>query len=88
MTAPPTTHENISPSLNHLQRGATYRVTTPNSSNAGEYLGIESSHGDRAILLRNATGTASIPLDQVTSIRNTGERSPLATAAPLGSLQG
>jgi hypothetical protein len=81
MTAPPTSHENITPSLNQLQRGATYCVTTPNSSHAGEYLGIESSHGDHAILLRNANGTDSIPLHHVTSINNSVECASLRVAS-------
>jgi hypothetical protein len=35
----------------------------------GEYLGMESPYGDRAILLRHTTGTTSIALAQVTSIQ-------------------
>ncbi len=56
-------------SFNQLRRGTTYRATTPGGSAVGEYLGVESPHGDRALLLRNNGGTASIPLRDVTSIR-------------------
>jgi hypothetical protein len=69
MTARHESQEDITPSINHLRRGATYRVTTPQASTAGMYLGMESSHGDRAILLRHATGTDSIALQNVTSIK-------------------
>ena len=55
--------------LNHLRRGETYRATTRRGIAVGEYLGMETPHGDRAILLRNADGTESIELSDVTSIR-------------------
>lgn len=74
MTARPTSQEDITPSLNDLRRGATYRVTTPRRSTAGEYLGMESPHGDRAILLRHSTGTDSVPLHHVTSVEEVAER--------------
>lgn len=74
MTAPHTSRDNISPSINHLRRGTTYRAKTSHGIILGEYLGIESSHGVRAILLRHGTGTASIPLNDVTSIRRSAQR--------------
>jgi hypothetical protein len=54
--------------LNHLRLGATYRAVTPHGAAVGEYLGLESPHGDAAILLRHRAGTDSIPLDEVTTI--------------------
>ena len=57
------------PSFNQLRRGSTYRATTRFGIAVGEYLGMENPHGDRALLLRNYSGTASIPLRDVTSIR-------------------
>ena len=55
--------------LNDLRRGTTYRATTRDRIAVGEYLGMEAPHGDRAILLRHPTGTESIELCDVTSIR-------------------
>ena len=55
--------------INHLRRGETYRATTAHGVAVGEYLGIESPYGDRAILLRHRAGTESIALSEVTSIR-------------------
>jgi hypothetical protein len=55
--------------LNHLRRGVSYRAVTRNGAEAGEYLGMESRHGDRAILLRGPLGTVSIVLQAITSIR-------------------
>jgi hypothetical protein len=55
--------------LNHLRRGLVYRATTPNGTTVGEYLGMETPHGDQAILLRHRAGTESIALGNVTSIR-------------------
>jgi len=55
--------------LNHLRRGTTYRATTPDGAATGEYLGMETSHGDRAILLRRRSGTTAVELATVTSIR-------------------
>jgi len=54
---------------NELRRGSTYRATTRNRTVTGEYLGMESPHGDRSILLRSAAGTASISLCNLTSLR-------------------
>ncbi len=57
--------------LNHLRLGTIYRATTRNRTTAGEYLGMESPYGDRAILLRHRTGTESIALNDLTSIHPT-----------------
>jgi hypothetical protein len=54
--------------INHMRRGATYRATTRIGSAAGQFLGLETPHGDRSILLRGRTGTASISLADITSI--------------------
>lgn len=51
-----------------LQRGSTYQATTRGGTAVGEYLGMESPHGDLAIMLRHAGGTHSIELTDVTSI--------------------
>jgi hypothetical protein len=57
--------------LNHLRLGTTYRATTRQHTTAGEYLGMETPYGDRSILLRHRTGTASIALSDITSIHPT-----------------
>lgn len=54
--------------LNRLRRGSTYRAVTRQGSTTGEYLGMETAHGDRAVLLRHGRGTASIAVDTLTSI--------------------
>jgi hypothetical protein len=54
--------------INQLRRGATYRATTHIGSTAGQFLGLETPHGDRSILLRNRSGTASISLSDITAI--------------------
>jgi hypothetical protein len=77
MTAPHTARHDTSPSFNHLRRSATYRITTTRGTSSGEYLGMETPHGDRAILLRHMTGTESIPLREVTSIRRWAQRARL-----------
>ena len=69
MKAQDTAYEYATPNINHLQRGETYKATTPARTVVGEYLGIESPHGDRAILLRHCTGTESLELSRVTSIQ-------------------
>ncbi|MDJ0497191.1 MAG: hypothetical protein QNJ89_05125 [Acidimicrobiia bacterium] len=46
--------------FNHLRRGLIYRAKTAAGFAVGEYLGMEALYGDRAVLLRNATGTESI----------------------------
>ena len=55
--------------VHHLRTGRHYRAITRDGSTTGEYIGMESPHGDRAILLRGPAGTASIELTAVTSIR-------------------
>lgn len=64
MTAQPTSNN-----LNHLRRGVTYRATTAGGTAVGEYLGMETPHGERAILLRDVGGTHSIALCDVTCIQ-------------------
>jgi hypothetical protein len=54
--------------INQLQRGATYRATTLRGTANGRFLGIETPHGDRSILLWSRSGTASISLSDITSI--------------------
>jgi hypothetical protein len=70
MKAEHTSHHETSPNRNHLRRGSHFRVTTSVGSFAGEYLGMETLYGDRAILLRHSTGTDSILLHHVTSVEN------------------
>lgn len=61
--------EAIARMLNELQRGQTYRSRTSTGRTvAGEYLGTEVIHGDRAILLRHDGGTTSIPTRLLVSI--------------------
>jgi hypothetical protein len=71
MTAPISPRATGAHDLNLLHRGVTYRIATRHGVTTGEYLGIETPHGQRAILLRNTCGTASIPLDDVQSLRPT-----------------
>jgi len=54
--------------FNHLRRGGIYRATTSGGTSVGEYLGMEALYGDRAILLRHASGTESIYQRDVVSI--------------------
>lgn len=54
--------------LNHLRLGATYAAVTRHGRAWGEYLGIETAHGDWSILLRRAGRTASIAVDDLDSI--------------------
>ena len=54
--------------VSRLQRGTTYRAEMGANTVTGEYLGMESPHGDLAILLRHADGTASIDVQDVTTI--------------------
>ena len=67
MTAPDTTRLCVT-HINQLRTGATYRATTRNGTATGEYLGMETPHGVRAILLQHPAGTHSIPLRDVTCI--------------------
>ena len=66
--APHTSRSRAPWNINQLQRGATYRATTRIGSTAGQFLGLETPHGDRSILLRSRKGTASISLSDITSI--------------------
>ena len=68
MTARQTSRVGATYNFNHLRRGETYRATTGSGSAVGEYLGMETPHGDRAILLRHEAGTESISLHDITSI--------------------
>ena len=56
MTARTTSRKSASSNVHHLRRGAEYRATTHNLIAIGEYLGMETPHGDRAILIRNSSG--------------------------------
>ena len=69
MTALHTSGDSALCTLNDLRRGSTYRATTDAGVTVGEYLGIETAHGDRAILLRGRMGTKSILLAAITSLR-------------------
>lgn len=69
MKAPQTSHTNAPWNLNHLRLGSIYRATTRHRTTAGEYLGMETPYGDRSILLRHRTGTESIALADITSLR-------------------
>lgn len=69
--APRTSHTCEPWNINQLQRGATYRATTRLGTTNGRFLGMETPYGDRSILLWSQTGTASIALDDITSICRT-----------------
>lgn len=69
MTTPHTVGAPAPDDLNELRRGDTYLATTLHRTARGEYLGIETPHGDRAILLRHIRGTESIRVKDLTSIR-------------------
>ena len=56
--------------FNHLRRGATYRATTTAGATTGKYLGMEALYGDRAVLLRNAEGCASIYQHDILAIES------------------
>lgn len=68
MKAPHTSGAIAPQNMNHLRRGVHYHATTAHGCTSGEYLGMESLFGDRAILLRHRTGTASITVGDVESI--------------------
>ena len=76
MTTP--THPLTSADLNHLRRQAHYQAVTHDGVVAGEYLGIEAPHGDRAILLRQISGTKSVPITRLLAITRTHERARAA----------
>lgn len=80
MRAPNAPRGTVSPTSNRLRRSGRYRITTPNGTATGEYLGMETPHGEPAILLRRSTGTESIPLHCITSIRDSAESAFLRTA--------
>ena len=69
MTTPRTPRDRAHHNLNHLRRGITYLATTTRGTTVGEYLGMETSYGDKAILLRHGAGTESLTIDTVCSIR-------------------
>ena len=54
--------------LNNLTLGSSYRATTSSGTTAGEYLGMETPYGDRSILLRSGSSTASIAVDELTGL--------------------
>ncbi len=58
----------MAPDLIHLTRGAHYTATTAAGSIRGEYLGIETPHGDWSILLRGTAGVESIAIETLTAI--------------------
>jgi hypothetical protein len=56
--------------LNHLRPGTNYRAaTTAHGSVVGEYLGIEVAYDVWSILLRTGSGTVSIPVYDLVSVR-------------------
>ena len=69
MQAPHTSQEGPALDLNHLERGRRYQATTRNSVAVGEYLGLEAPHGDRAILLKHGSGTASIAVADLETVK-------------------
>ena len=68
MTARTIASRDASDHVSRLQRGTTYRAEIGLDTITGVYLGMESPHGDLAILLRHADGTASIDVQDVTTI--------------------
>ena len=71
MKAPHISRASAPWNLNNLQLGSTYLATTRHRTTAGEYLGMETPHGDQSILLRHRTGTESIALSDITSLQST-----------------
>ena len=67
MSAQTTSRVNT-PDLNNLRRGVIYRAITEAGTAVGEYLGMEALYGDRAVMLRHATGTESIYRHDIVSI--------------------
>lgn len=60
----------LSQMLSGLRRGSSYIATTIDGRSAvGEYLGMETSYGDRAILLRQNGVTASIAIEHLSLLR-------------------
>lgn len=68
MNAPFTSRTRAPWNLNHLRRGSSYRATTRDATTFGEYLGMETPHGDLSILIRSRAGTASIAVGDITSL--------------------
>ena len=68
MKAPSNPRARCAHDLNQLRRGDTYRAQTSHGTTVGEYLGMETPHGHRAILLRHDRGTASIALRDIKQI--------------------
>lgn len=55
--------------INHLRIGGIYQAVTHGGRIAsGEYLGIEVTHGDWMIILRDQAGSDSIPVDGLVSV--------------------
>jgi hypothetical protein len=55
--------------LNHLRRGRHYEATTDNGNTTrGVYLGVETAHGDRSILLAGPDITSAIQISSLTNI--------------------
>lgn len=71
MTASGTSHKDANANLNHLVRGRIYRASTRYGTTIGEYLGMETPYGNRAILLRHRAGTVSIRRRDIESIQPT-----------------
>lgn len=56
--------------LNVLRRGSSYLAETVDGHSAiGQYLGIEVTYGDRAILLAGTESTESITIDRLSSLQ-------------------
>ena len=68
MAAPHTGRANAARIFNHLRYGQKYRAITRLGTATGEFLGVETPHGDWALLFRHSAGTESIPLADVHSI--------------------
>jgi hypothetical protein len=61
--------------LNHLRRGQPYVATMRNGDTTqGIYLGIETAHGDRSILLARPNDTRSIGVGRIATV----EQFPIA----------
>jgi hypothetical protein len=54
--------------ITELRRGDVYRAATQRRIEVGEYLGIETTWGDRAILLKTGSGTSSVLLSRILSL--------------------
>lgn len=69
MTARTTSRNPATIDINHLRIGGIYQAVTQAGRTAyGEYLGIEVTHGDWMIILRDHAGSDSIPVDQLASV--------------------